>query len=150
MHKNTLSIARFLPAFARFTLLAAVLLITAACANGPRFQQLPASTTEANIYVYRPQWPVAATTDVEIFVNDQDLGVLHSGGYLATHVKPGMVTVTGKTVNHQQVNINAEAGKNYYVRVDTVTDAETVVGPWIQEVPERKGFVEINDLKLSL
>lgn len=137
-------------ALLRSLVLGFVLLATAACANGPRFQPLAEVTNQANIYVYRPHWPVAATTDVTIVVNGVELGVLHSGGYLATHVQPGMVTVRGRTINNQQVHINAEAGKSYYIRVDTVTDAETIVGPWIQEVDERKGFVEINDLKLSL
>ena len=144
------NIPKFLvPGFIR-VLLACVLIVAGACAEGPRFQPLPINTAEANVYVYRPQWPVAAVADVTIMINGSELGILHSGGYLATHVPPGQIVVTGKTLNKQQVIINAEAGKNYYIRVDTVTDAEMVVGPWIQEVRERQGFVEINDLKLSL
>ena len=110
----------------RTTFLAATLLAIAAlglsgCATapGPQFAGLGAVPTgNASVYIYRKAALFAVGQSFKVDIDKAPAGAIFNASYLLAQVAPGAHTVTvkpGGMAKDFSLDINAEAGKNYFV-----------------------------------
>ena len=119
----------------KFTLVGLVAIILSGCASGPRFTAAPQPASgKALVYVYRKSSIVGAAGYDKIYVNDDYLADLHSGGYCTHEIPEGtnvfyvipraswipldiaLLTNFQKT-KYEKLRFDAEVGKTYYVNV---------------------------------
>ena len=68
----------------------------------------------AGIYVYRNE-SMGAAIKMDVEVDGQNIGQTAAKTYLYKEVAPGKHIVTGKAENNSSVEVNAIAGKLYYI-----------------------------------
>lgn len=79
----------------------------------------------ATIYIMRPT-VIGAAMKIPVSINGQDVGKLGSLKYIKYTVPAGAVSVKAKMENADEVEIQAEAGKMYYVKMAVVPGIITV------------------------
>lgn len=107
--------------FVMFTLLAAALLLTG-CASVPmasveqdkQAKTFTVKSDEANIYLFRNE-SMGGAVKMDVVLDGKPVGQTIAKSYMKFEVKPGQHTLISKAENDDVLNINAEAGKNYFV-----------------------------------
>ena len=144
--------------YAGFILIASLMLT--GCASGPKFTAAPQPAPgKALVYVYRNSSIVGAAGYDKVYVNDDYLADIRSGGYASCEVSPGSVPfyVTPRVVwgvalgmalltnfqkkQYEKLRIDVEAGKSYYVNLYVA-----FVGHQMRLMDEAKGAKEIRGL----
>lgn len=95
----------------------------ASCATGPTLQETRASipappTDKARIFFYRTGSPFGSAIQPSILLNSQKVGDSVPGGVFFCDVRPGTYAATVSTEVEKSAVIAAEAGKQYYIRMD--------------------------------
>jgi uncharacterized protein DUF2846 len=102
-----------------------LLLFAASCsATGPKFQPAPAPAADASlVYIYRPDSWQNASISPAIILDGRERFVLKNNGYSYFYLKPGPHTfaleLSEKYQGYGRVELKTEAGRSYYIRVDT-------------------------------
>jgi uncharacterized protein DUF2846 len=93
-------------------------LLLAGCAvQGPDYEHVAPQQNKAGVYVYRTYPTAGFGSGVQAAVNCGDNSItLGPGGYHRFSVEPGEVLCSTHTENSAQVQLNAKAGEDYYVR----------------------------------
>lgn len=124
--------------------------VLGACQHlGPKFQPTAVPPGKAVVYVYRPisdaqtgyaliddaGQPIGSLGSYQVRANDEVLGRLLSGSYVAHVAEPGELVLAGRLERVTNLTLRVEAGRTYYVRAGT---ALGVVFPRVvlEEVPE--------------
>jgi Protein of unknown function (DUF2846) len=72
-------------------------------------------TGVANIYVYRNEGVMGAAMKLGVTVDGKDVGETAGKTYFMISAAPGKHTIASKGESGSTVDINAEAGKNYFI-----------------------------------
>jgi hypothetical protein len=138
-----------------------------AIAMGPKFSGYKEIEGEtAQLYILRTengkpfdQWSAGRTGHYPtMLVNGTDIGQLKRGGYLVRTVKPGPVLVETETsfnwpLPPHRIKLNAEAGKRYFVQLNTgfngFSGTGLVVGVSFVPVKEDIALPLLKELTLS-
>lgn len=102
-----------------------VLLWLASCsATGPKFQPAPSPTAGSSlVYVYRPDSWQNESISPAIIIDGRERFVLKNNGYSFFYLKPGSHTfaleLSERYQGYGRVELKTEAGRSYYLRVDT-------------------------------
>ncbi len=103
-----------------FALLAALLL--AGCASAPmadaeadaQAKEFAPPADKAAIYVYRNA-SIGGGVKMPVFIDGTKIGFNVSKTYLYKEVEPGTYLIVGKAENTSELELTAEAGKNYFI-----------------------------------
>jgi hypothetical protein len=134
--------------------LGAAMLTMAGCASVPmadatadqQAKSFVTATDKANIYIYRNE-SLGAAIKMPVLVNDKAVGDTAAKTYIFRQVEPGSYTITSKSENDSQLQVSAEAGKNYFIW------QEVKMGTWsagskLQLVDEAQGTAGVKESKL--
>jgi hypothetical protein len=93
-------------------------LLRAGCAvQGPDYEHIATQPNKAAVYVYRTYPTAGFGSGAQEVVNCGDYSVaLGPGGYHRFSVEPGEILCSSHTENTAQVQFNATAGEDCYVR----------------------------------
>lgn len=69
---------------------------------------------KSNIYLYRNE-SMGAAVKMDVVLDNNPVGQTVAKSYLKLEVSPGQHTLISKAENDDVLNINTEAGKNYFV-----------------------------------
>ena len=69
---------------------------------------------KANIYLYRNE-SMGAAVKMDVVLDNNPVGKTVAKSYMKFEVSPGQHTIISKAENDDVLNINTEAGKNYFV-----------------------------------
>ena len=100
-------------------------ILALACSTAPKksFAPGPAAADSASVYFYRPSEMTGLLLHPSLSANGAALGKISNDSCAVAHVAPGAVALRSAwpgipgTSRDDSVTVNAEAGKNYYVRV---------------------------------
>ncbi len=103
-------------------LLATLVLFVVGCSSLPKasIDQDSSSKTFApaagkgNLYIYRNE-RFGGAVEMDVLVNNKPLGKTGPKTYFALTVPPGQYTIVSKSENDATLNVDVEAGKNYFV-----------------------------------
>jgi PBP1b-binding outer membrane lipoprotein LpoB len=101
---------------------------------------------KANIYVYRNE-TFGAALKMPIVLDGKAVGDTASKTYLVVEVAPGAHTVISKTENDSSVNVNAVAGRNYFLWQEVKMGLMTARSD-LKEVDEATGKAGVAECKL--
>ncbi|WPC67815.1 DUF2846 domain-containing protein [Rhodoferax ferrireducens] len=107
------------------SLLPVLILAGCATANGPAFTQVQAAPAGmAQLYLYRKSalYAVGASYAVTNMATKQTLGELYNASYLLLPLKAGKQVISvaeGGFASAKTFEVQAEAGKNYFVEYDS-------------------------------
>lgn len=73
------------------------------------------SEEKAKVYIVRPS-RLGFAVKVKVFINDKLVGKTKGGKYLALDLDPGTHTILSKAENKSIVELNVEAGQEYYLK----------------------------------
>lgn len=93
------------------------LLLSSCAVQGPDYEHVAPQPNKAAVYVYRTYPTAGFGSGAQAAVNCGDNSVtLGPGGYHRFSVDPGEVLCSSHTENTAQVQLNAKAGEDYYLR----------------------------------
>lgn len=69
---------------------------------------------KSNIYLYRNE-SMGAAVKMDVVLDNNPVGKTVAKSYMKLEVAPGQHTIVSKAENDDVLNINTEAGKNYFV-----------------------------------
>ena len=69
---------------------------------------------KSNIYLYRNE-SMGAAVKMDVVLDNNPVGKTVAKSYMKLEVSPGQHTIISKAENDDVLNINTEAGKNYFV-----------------------------------
>lgn len=103
-------------------LLCGLMLLLGGCASVPmasvaedaKAKEFAKADGKSRIYVYRNE-NFGAAIKMPVLLNNVAIGDTAAKTFLLEEVKPGTYTIVSKTENDASLQINTEAGKNYYV-----------------------------------
>ncbi len=100
------------------SVIATTAVLLAGCAvEGSAYQRVTPAPNKAVVYVYRTYPTAGWGSGAQAIVNCGDNSVaLGPGGYHRFTFEPGEVLCTSHTENTAQVQLNAQAGHDYYIR----------------------------------
>jgi hypothetical protein len=101
---------------------------------------------KANIYIYRNE-NFGAAIKMPVAVDGRLVGDTASKTYLKVEVTPGNHTVTSKTENDANLNLQTIAGKNYFVWQE-VKMGMWAAGSQLQQVDDATGKAGVDECKL--
>ena len=101
---------------------------------------------KANIYVFRNE-TFGAALKMPVALNGRLVGDTASKTYLMMEVDPGKHTVVSKTENDSTVEVNAVAGRNYFVWQEVKMGLMSARSN-LQIVDEATGRAGVNECKL--
>ena len=119
----------------------------------PFFEEEPGIAREAIVYVYRLKSMVGAAAPWNVRIDDEVVGVLYQGAYMALHVDPGAHTIKigesspfieGLIVEAIADNpnaFNAKKNEKYYIRSD---------GFVVDFVTKEKAMPELSSMKYDM
>lgn len=124
----------------------------ASCATGPTLQEtwasMPAAPSDkARIYFYRTGSPIGSAIQPSILLNSQKIGDSVPGGVFFCDVRPGTYAATVSTEIEKSTVISAEAGKQYFIKMDWGF-GWIVARVHIESVPPSVGEVETQTLSV--
>lgn len=135
------------------TSLASAVLLTG-CASVPmatpdqdtKAKQFSTAQDKANIYIYRNE-TMGSAVKMPLLLDGVSIGDTVAKTYVLKEVAPGSHSIVSKTENDATLNLNAQAGKNYYVW------QEVKMGVWaarseLHEVDATKGQAAVKECKL--
>jgi len=136
----------------RTTFIVVLLLLLSGCsAMGSRFQQAtPPSAELSLVYIYRlSAWGNILISPAILIDGDEKL-LLKNNGYSFFYLPPGLHTIRLKLSDRYkglaEVQVNTEANRSYYVRVDTSASLGIGVRTFgIGRVPDEIALEEIKD-----
>jgi hypothetical protein len=107
--------------FVKFPLLLAALLLTG-CASVPmasveqdtQAKAFTVKSDESNIYLFRNE-SMGAAVKMDVVLDGKPVGQTVAKSYMKFEVKPGQHTLISKSEDDDVLNVNTEAGKNYFV-----------------------------------
>ena len=115
--------------------------------EGPAFQEATASPQKSVIYLYRPNKVLGSAVTGTVNCGDYSIA-LGNGGYHPFTVDPGTVRCSVFSESTSSVEINAEPGKEYYVKESTGWGV--LAARYYLEIPDTGvGPEEIRDCKLQ-
>lgn len=133
--------------------LAGAVLLTG-CASVPmatpeqdsKAKQFSTASDKANIYIYRNE-TMGSAVKMPLLLDGVSVGDTVAKTYILKQVSPGTHNIVSKTENDATLNLDAQAGKNYYVW------QEVKMGVWaarseLHEVDASKGQKAIKECKL--
>jgi hypothetical protein len=106
----------------RYFAAVAILALLAACASGPKYNEVSAKLTPPNagterIWFYRTA-VLGAAVQPEVKLNGQVVGKAVPSGFFYEDVAPGDYTVTTATELEKKLTFTLEKGQPRYVRLD--------------------------------
>ena len=119
----------------------------------PFFEEEPGIAREAIVYVYRLKSMVGAAAPWNVRIDDEVVGVLYQGAYMALHVSSGAHTIKigesfpfieGAIVEAIADNpraFNAKENETYYIRSD---------GFAVNFVTKEKAMTELSSMKYDM
>lgn len=107
------------------------------------FSTLPG---KANIYIYRNE-SMGAAIKMDVSIDGKILGQTAAKTYFAIEVEPGKHALLSKAENDSIVDVNAEAGKNYFVWQE-VKMGLMYARNKLQLVDDATGKAGVNECKL--
>lgn len=69
---------------------------------------------KSNIYLYRNE-SMGGAVKMDVVLDNKPVGLTVAKSYMKLEVSPGQHTIISKAENDDVLNINTEAGKNYFV-----------------------------------
>ena len=69
---------------------------------------------KANIYLYRNE-SMGGAVKMDVLLDGKPVGQTAAKTYMKLEVAPGQHTLTSKAENDDVLNVNTEAGKNYFI-----------------------------------
>ena len=133
--------------------LAALALLMAGCASGPRFSEyrgcVPShSEGGSRVWFYRPAGAFGVTVQPPIMLDDRKVGTAVPRGFFCVEASPGTheVSATTEWTHRTQITVNTNA--------DTFVRLNMMVGVFMghvipHEVPEAKATNQMNNLRLA-
>lgn len=112
--------ARLFRFFTTITVLGATLLTGCASVkmaspnDDAKAKTFATNSNQANLYIYRNE-SMGGAVRMAVEMDGKEIGKTASKTYLVTSVSPGKHTLISKAENDSSLDLNAEAGKNYYV-----------------------------------
>ncbi len=128
----------------------ALLVLIAACATGPSYQQAVTGfpslgPDRARVFFYRNFSPFGAAIQPVIKLDGQPVGSSVSGGFFFVDVKPGQHKAESTTEATEEVTFSARAGQVIYIR--TYISMGILVGRiYLEEVTQAEGAREVKEL----
>jgi len=93
------------------------ILLTGCAVQGPDYEHIATQPNKEAVYVYRTYPTAGFGSGAQEVINCGDYSVaLGPGGYHRFSVDPGEILCSSHTENTAQVQFNATAGEDYYVR----------------------------------
>lgn len=126
-----------------------VLFIAGCAASGPMYTSDAGATLEkGNLVVYRPYRFLSGGAYANVYIDDQEVGVLKNGGYLRLDVGSGTHTLK---VGTQTRTISASSSETLFFRYSHRWMFLFVefVSATLNDVDEKAAFDELKDTKLS-
>ena len=110
-------------------------------------QDLPSSTADATIYVYRLRDGYAAILKPSVFCDSKQIVRMRNGRFTSIHLAPGSHTITS-TFPGNGVAIDTKPGETYYIRLSMspATFMHASRGQ-VTQVVEGQGKFEVSQLK---
>ncbi|OIR15334.1 hypothetical protein GALL_36560 [mine drainage metagenome] len=107
--------------FVRFALPLGILLLTG-CTSVPmasvehdtQAKTFAVKPDKANIYLYRNE-SMGGAVKMDVLLDGKPVGQTSAKTYMKLEVAPGQHTLMSKAENDDVLNVNTEAGKNYFV-----------------------------------
>lgn len=107
--------------FVRFAFPLGILLLTG-CTSVPmasvehdtQAKTFAVKQDKANIYLYRNE-SMGGAVKMDVLLDGKPVGQTAAKTYMKLEVTPGQHTLTSKAENDDVLNVNTEAGKNYFV-----------------------------------
>jgi len=135
------------------TLIAATLLTTG-CASVPmagkdedaKAKTFATTPNKANIYIYRNE-SMGAAIKMPLLIDGRSVGDTAANTFVLQAVEPGKHSVVSKTENDPSLDVNAEAGKNYFVWQEVKMGAFAARSA-LHPVDDAKGKAGVNECKL--
>lgn len=135
------------------TLIAATLLTTG-CASVPlagkdedaKAKTFATSPDKANLYIYRNE-SMGAAIKMPVLIDGRLVGDTAANTFIFQSVEPGKHTVLSKTENDSTLDVNAEAGKNYFLWQEVKMGAFAARSA-LHQVDDAKGKAGVNECKL--
>lgn len=139
--------------FALAAIVAAAVLVTG-CASVPtanverdnKAKTFAAPPGKANIYVYRNE-SMGAAIKMDVAIDGKPLGQTAAKTFFAIEVEPGKHSLLSKAENDSLLDVNAEAGKNYFVWQE-VKMGLMYARNRLQLVDDATGKAGVNECKL--
>ncbi len=105
-------------------------------------------SSKSQLYVYRPYQFGGQALKKAIWIDGLYVGQLKKESFLVEKIEPGEhVISTESEFGNNQILINTEANKNYFVR-QTIKIGVFVGGSKVTQVPEEQGMQEVKKLDL--
>jgi len=101
---------------------------------------------KANIYVYRNE-SMGAAIKMPVVLDGKLVGDTAAKTYYVLEVNPGIHTVVSKTENDSSVNVDAVAGRNYFLWQEVKMGLMTARSS-LQQVDEATGKAGVSECKL--
>ncbi len=126
----------------------------AGCASVPmaspeqdsKAKQFSTTGGKANIYIYRDE-TMGSAIKMPLLIDGMSVGDTVAHSYVLKEVSPGSHTIVSKTENDATLNVNAQAGKNYFVWQEVKMGMMTA-GSALHEVDAAKGQAAVKECKL--
>ncbi len=121
--------------------------------SGPLFSGVSSpSTQEAVVYIYRLPYSYAKSRSYEIHKNNAKIGELDEFGYLEIKTQPGkyIIKTDVSEMIDKPIEIEFEAQKVYFLRVNTQTTSPFSADLVITSVENTEAEKEIKNCKLSI
>jgi len=99
---------------------------------------LPASPSYAVIHLYRPGKMAGFAIGYDVRVNDSVAYRARNSSQLALPHRPGMLTISAKTEAREEIQLNVEPGREYFVRC-TIGMGALVGRPHLAQVSAAEG-----------
>jgi hypothetical protein len=132
-----------------------LLAILAGCASVPMAsrdtdkvaKQFTVAAGEANLYVYRNE-RVGGAIKMGVYVDDKPVGQTAAKTYLVVRLTPGMHKIRGHAENNSELELNAQAGQNYFIWQEVKMGFLSARNN-LQLVDEATGKKGVNECKLA-
>lgn len=129
-------------------------IMLAGCASVPmaspdqdaKAKQFTASSDKANIYIYRNE-SMGSAIKMPLLLDGMSVGDTVAKSYILKEVSPGSHNIVSKTENDATLNIQTEAGKNYFVWQEVKMGA-WAAGSALHQVDTTKGQAAVKECKL--
>jgi tryptophan synthase beta subunit len=102
---------------------------------------------KAVIYVYRNQANIGPNARMSVVLNGDTLGKTVAKSYVIAEVEPGKHTLESKAENDSRLEIEAQAGKNYFVR-QVVSEGTLSARTRLQLVDDTTGKAGVRECQL--
>lgn len=101
---------------------------------------------KANVYIYRNE-NMGAAIKMPVLIDGRSVGDTAANTYILKALEPGKHTLVSKTENDATLDINTEAGKNYFIWQEVKMGAFAARSA-LHQVDEAKGKAGVKECEL--